>query len=162
MALEHPPCWYVPRSPGASAADESVIVGVPAPRELSYIRFDNVRREAELSCTTPFHPDADGRWSAYPLRVEQDAQGYPVLYTEITIAGATIRCQLDTGSSRGLSLDQTTWTRLSSRLPHMTLTSGEDLYPYLGRMVCRHGALSHTEIGGRAVDRLRVKATLCA
>jgi hypothetical protein len=152
MTLVQPPCFRISRCREVPAKDEPLIVGLPALRKLSYLRFDNVRREAELSCRKPFAPDSPTHWSTYPLTIEQDASGYPGVYAEIPAGGVRIRWQLDTGSGRALSLDETTWARLSAGLPGVMLRSGEDFYPYVGRLPCKHGVPDRLPFGDRCLD----------
>ncbi len=157
IVLEQPPCWYVPLQGESDDVatpthrDNSVIVGLAALQELSYLMFDNIGRETELSYGAPFRPEDPGLWSKHPLEIRYDARGYPSLLTELTVAGERICIQLDTGSGRGLTVTETLWKRLSKKLPGVRFKRGADFYPYIGRLPCRRSHLDQLQIGARTI-----------
>jgi hypothetical protein len=180
MELRRPTCWYIPLERGRAgsqgvppapaqslsqdggrgrtptAADRSVIIGLPALRELSYVLLDDVRQEAELSRTRRFEPNRPDHWSQYPLFVRHDAHGYPGLFVETTLAGHSLAAQLDTGSSRSLSITDRFWDQLAREFPGAGLRRGAVSYPYIGRLSCRCGILDSLDLGGRTLEGCEV------
>jgi hypothetical protein len=86
------------------APDRSAIIGLCAPRELSYVLLDDLRQEAEFSLRQSFEPTQPQCWSQYPMTIQEDTHGYPSLFVDLPVAGWRLRAQLDTGSTGGLAI----------------------------------------------------------
>jgi len=156
------PYLYPAQHPGAqlfgldSARGKAIIVGVPALRRFRYIAFDNTMKEVEFSLEETFECDQPQQWLQYPLAIEEDFGGNAFLFVEIPLAGVPLRLQLDTGSGRGLAITEQAWRRISPELYPVNLRRTKELYPYIGRLDCRRGVVSHMNIGGRIVRRAEV------
>jgi hypothetical protein len=180
MELQRPTCWYIqleqgrPNSQGTppapaqsllqngaanrtpAASDRSVIIGLPALRELSYVLLDDVRQEAEMSLRAPFEPTRPENWSRYPLTVLDDAHGYPSLFAHLTLAGQSLPVQLDTGSAGGLAATDRLWRQISGEFPGVTLKQDAVLYPYIGRLSCQRGIVPRLELGTQTLRQWEV------
>ncbi len=154
MTIKASGCRYIARN--GQPSDDTVIVGLKTLEEFSYVLADSITRKVELSRVGVFRPADPGSWSQHPLEVRRDEAGHPSLLAELTIAGKSIRVQLDTGSGKGLTVTKTLWKRLSRKLAGVRLTDNVDFYPYIGRLACKHACLHHVRIGSRTVPKLEV------
>jgi hypothetical protein len=163
---------------------KAIIAGLEALRRFKYIAFDSVKKEVELSPTETFKPEQPDLWAQYSFSIEEDLGGNVCLLVKIPIAGKDVELQLDTGSGRGLAISQELWDGLPfcgdpilqkdrkmgtrenlakwgpdeihKKIRHVKLRKGVDLYPYIGRLVCKHGVIPELEVGSRIVRNARV------
>jgi hypothetical protein len=140
----------------SSPSDNSIILGLPALREFSYIIFDSVSKEVELSHDEPFQPDDLQMWEQYPISIEEDFHGNAFLFVKIRLAGHETELQFDTGSGRGLALTEELWEQLHPKISDIKLSKGTDIYPYLGRLPCKRGIISKLRVGNRTITNAEV------
>ena len=138
------------------AKDKAIIAGLPALRRFKYIVFDSATEEVEFSLEKVFEPDRSDIWAQYPFKVEEDLGGNAFLFVKIPVAGEETELQLDTGSGRGLAIAEELWERISKKVPGAKLKQGEDLYPYIGWLACKHGVLANLEVGDRTVKNAMI------
>lgn len=160
------PCLYLePRTKlglfglsiaGDSSQDRSIIVGLPALREFKYIAFDSVNKEVEFSHNELFGPKDSQLWVQYPFSIEEDFHGNAFLFVTIPIAGEPIELQLDTGSGRGLAIAEELWEQIRTKIPTVKLKKTRELYPYFGRLACKHAVIPKLRLGRRTVKNARI------
>ena len=138
------------------ANGKAVIAGLVALRRFKYIAFDSVRKEVEFSLEEAFNPGQSDSWSQYSFAIEEDLGGNAFLFVKIPIAGEKTELQLDTGNGRGLSISEELWEKISKKIQHIELRKGTDLYPYIGRLVCKRGVISKLEVGDRIVKNAKI------
>jgi len=161
MTLQDFPCWYLQRHLELKffgmpiARDDSIIVGLAALREFSFIVFDSINREVEFSHDRVFEPDDNQVWSKYPLSIEED-RGNAFLFVYIPVAGELMKVQLDTGSGNGLSLSEELWETMSGKLQNIKLKEDTELYPYIGRLSCKRGVISKLQVGDRLIPNAKI------
>jgi hypothetical protein len=161
MTLAKFTCWYLQRHLelkffGVSISrDDSIIVGLAALREFSFIVFDSINREVEFSHDRVFEPDDNQVWSKYPLSIEED-RGNAFLFVYIPVAGELMKVQLDTGSGNGLSLSEKLWEKLSGKLQNVKLKEDTELYPYIGRLSCKQGIIKQLQMGDRLIPNAKI------
>lgn len=166
VALVDWPCLYLERHTklelfGLSITkddlkDDTIIVGLPALREFKYILFDNIRKEVEFSYNELFEPGEPDLWEQYPFSIEEDFRGNTFLFVNIPICGEEIELQLDTGSGRGLAIRQELWEKMCEKIQNVKLKNGRDLYPYIGRLLCKRGIIGELEVGDRTVKNAEI------
>lgn len=166
VALVNWPCLYLERHIklklfGLSIAkdysmDDSIIVGLPALREFEYVMFDSISKEVEFSHNQPFDPGQGQLWKQYPLSIEEDFYGNAFLFVKVPIAGVETELQLDTGSGRGLALSEELWGKIRAKVRNVKLSKGRDLYPYIGRLVCKRGVIPKLRVGSRTVENAKI------
>jgi len=161
MTLVDFPCWYLQRHLELKffgmpiARDDSIIVGLTALREFSCIVFDSINKEVEFLHNQTFEPDQEHEWSKYPLSIEED-RGNVFLFVHIPVDGELMKVQLDTGSGNGLALSEELWEKLSHKVQNVSLKEGTELYPYIGRLPCRKGAIAQLQVGDRLIQNAKM------
>jgi len=138
------------------AHNEAIIVGLPMLQEFKYIAFDSVKKEVEFSLDEAFEPGQPGLWAQYPFSIETDFSGNAALFLKIAIAGEDNELHLDTGTGRGLAIDEDLWETLSEKIRDVKLKSGRDLYPYIGRLACKRGIIGELQVGDRTVKNAKI------
>jgi hypothetical protein len=138
------------------AKDKAVIAGLAALRRFKYITFDSIEKEVELSPNEVFKPEQPDLWKQYSFSIEEDLGGNVLLLVKIPIAGKEIELQLDTGSGRGLAINQELWEQMCKDIQHVRLIKGSDLYPYIGLLSCKHGVVPELEVGNRTVRNAKI------
>jgi len=166
VALVDWPCLYLERHTklelfGLSITednlkDDSIIVGLPALQEFKYILFDNIRKEVEFSYNELFEPGEPDLWEQYPFSIEEDFRGNAFLFVNILICGEKIELQLDTGSGRGLAIREELWEKMREKIQNVKLKNSRDLYPYIGRLLCKRGIIGELEMGDRMVKNAEI------
>jgi hypothetical protein len=136
--------------------DDSIIVGLPVLQEFKYVLFDNIKKEAEFSYNELFEPGETGLWKQYPLSIEEDFRGNAFLFVSIPVCGEEIELQLDTGSGRGLAIREELWEKMCEKIQNVKLKNGGDLYPYIGRLLCKQGIIGKLEMGERTVKNVEI------
>lgn len=138
------------------AKDKTMIAGLGTLRQFEYIAFDSINREVEFSTDKAFEPEKPDSWAQYPFVIEEDLGGNAFLFVTLPIAGLETQVQLDTGSGRGLAITEELWKELAKRVPHVKLTKGRDLYPYIGLLPCRRGVAQKLSVGNRPVAKAMI------
>ena len=136
--------------------DDSIIVGLPALQEFKYILFDNIRKEVEFSYNELFEPGEPDLWEQYPFSIEEDFRGNAFLFVNILICGEKIELQFDTGSGRGLAIREELWEKMREKIQNVKLKNSRDLYPYIGRLLCKRGIIGELEMGDRMVKNAEI------
>lgn len=131
--------------------DKAIVAGLGALRKFKYIAFDSTNEEVELSREKTFAPIDPHAWLQYPFSIEEDFGGNAFLFVNIPIAGENINLQFDTGSGKGLSLSEDSWSKIQQRINRIKLSNGKDLYPYIGLLPCKKGVIPKLEFGSRIV-----------
>jgi hypothetical protein len=135
---------------------KAVIAGLAALRRFKYVAFDSIEKEVELSANETFKPKQPELWTQYPFSIEEDLGGNVFLLIKIPIAGKEVELQLDTGSGRGLAINQELWEQIRKEIRHVRLRKGRDLYPYIGLLSCIHGVIPELEVGNRTVKNAKI------
>lgn len=138
------------------AKGKAVIAGLAALRRFKYIAFDSISKEVELSLEEVYKPGQSDSWTQYSFVIEEDLGGNVFLFVKIPIAGEETELQLDTGSGKGLAIAEELWERISKKIQHVKLRKGTDLYPYIGRLVCKRGVIPKLEVGDRIVENAKI------
>jgi len=136
--------------------DDVIIVGLPTLREFKYIMFDNATREAQFSLNTSFNPNQNELWMKYPFFIEEDFHGNAFLFVKITIAGQKTEIQLDTGSGRGLAINERLWKKIRKKINAVKLRKDTKLYSYIGKLACRSGVIPTLELGNITIDKASI------
>jgi hypothetical protein len=131
--------------------DKAVIAGLQALCRFKYIAFDSVKEEVEFSLGRLFEPEKPDSWSKYRFEIEEDLGGNSYLFVKIPVSGEEIELQLDTGSGRGLAVAEELWEKIRSKIRPVKLKKGRDLYPYIGRFLCKRGVIEELDMGNRIV-----------
>ncbi len=157
------PCFYLARHLESKlfgllsvSRDDSIIVGLPALREFKYVVFDGIREEVEFSLEIVFECGGPDLWVKYPFTIDEDLAGNAFLFVKIPIAGELTKLQLDTGSGRGLAVDEALWGVLCQRIQGVKLSKAKDLYPYIGWLECGRGIISELSVGDRIVKDAQI------
>ena len=74
----------------------------------------------------------------------------------ILICGEKIELQLDTGSGRGLAIREELWEKMREKIQNVKLKNSRDLYPYIGRLLCKRGIIGELEMGDRMVKNAEI------
>lgn len=134
----------------------AIIAGLPALRRFKYIVFDSVNKEVEFSLEKTFEPGRSDLWVQYAFVIEEGFGGNAFLFVNIPIAGEETELQLDTGSGKGLAISQELWEEIRGRIRNVKLRKSTDMYPYIGRLACRQGAVAKLEVGNRIVRNAEI------
>lgn len=88
---------------------QSKEIGIPLSviRQFSYIAFDNIENQMEISLADPFAPMSPDQWTSYPFEIRK---GY--LYLESTLGGLPVTLILDTGCEADLFLDKSCFDKM--------------------------------------------------
>jgi len=162
VTLANWPCYYQEQHTEVQllglplAKGKAVIAGLAALRRFKYISFDSVRKEVELSLKKVFKPDQLDSWTQYSFAIEEDLGGNVFLFVKIPIAGEEIELQLDTGSGRGMAIAEELWEEMRKEIQHVKLRKGREIYPYIGRLVCKRGVVQELEVGNRTVRNAKI------
>jgi len=162
VTLANWPCFYREQHTEVQllgvplAKGKAIIAGLAALRRFKYISFDSIRKEVEFSLKEVFKPKQSDLWTQYPFEIEEDLGGNVFLFVKIPIAGEETELQLDTGSGRGLAITEELWERMRKKIRHAKLKKGRDLYPYIGRLVCKRGVVPELEVGNRTVRNAKI------
>lgn len=138
------------------AKDKAVIAGLAALRRFKYIAFDSIEKEVELSSNEAFKPEQSDLWTQYSFSIEEDLGGNVFLLVKIPVAGKEVELQLDTGSGRGLAINQELWEQMCKNIRYIRLRKGSDLYPYIGLLSCKHGIVPELEVGNITVRNAKI------
>jgi hypothetical protein len=162
LTLVNWPCYYRAQHTELQllgiplAKGKAVIAGLAALRRFKYIAFDSVKEEVELSLKEAFKPEQPDLWTQYSFSIEEDLGGSVFLFVKVPIAGKEVELQLDTGSGRGLAISQELWDEIHKEIRRVKLRKGIDLYPYIGRLVCKRGVIPELEVGNRTIRNARI------
>ena len=162
VLLPDPPCFYREQHTEVRllglplARDKTMIAGLGVLRQFKYVAFDSINREVEFSIERAFKPEQPDSWAQYSFVIEEDLGGNAFLFVKIPIAGHETEVQLDTGSGRGLAISEELWKAMKEKIGPTKLRKGKDLYPYIGLLPCRHGAVAQLEVGNRIVKKAEV------
>ena len=140
----------------AVAKGKAIIAGVPALRRFSYVAFDNIKEELELSLSNKFSCRQPHLWSQFPFVIEEDLAGNAYLYVDIPVAGKQTELQLDTGSGMGLVLAEKLWEEIHQGVHRIKLRKAKDLYPYIGWLDCKKGVIRNLNVGGDIVSNAQI------
>lgn len=136
--------------------DKAIIAGLPALRRFKYVEFDSVNKEVEFSLENIFEPEQSDLWKQYAFVIEEYLGGNAFLFVKLPIAGEETELQLDTGSGRGLAISQELWEGMHERVRNAKLRKSVELYPYIGRLVCKQGAIGELEVGDRIIRDAKI------
>jgi len=138
------------------ARGKAIIAGVPTLRRFSYVAFDNVNEEVELSLKNKFSCRQPDLWSQFPFVIEEDLGGNAYLFVNISVAGKQTELQLDTGSGMGLALAEKLWEEIHQGVHRIKLKEAKDLYPYIGWLDCKKGVIRNLNVGGDIVKNAQI------
>ncbi len=138
------------------AKDKSIILGLPTLQEFKYVVFNNIRKEVEFSAKKVFEPRELKLWSKYSFRIEEFLGGNTYLFVTIPIAGEEVELQLDTGSGKGLAIQEELWERIQQKIQSVKFKQGKELYPYIGLLECKQGISTKLNVGNRPVKNAKV------
>ena len=110
----------------------------------------------EFSYNELFEPGEPDLWEQYPFSIEEDFRGNAFLFVNILICGEKIELQLDTGSGRGLAIREELWEKMREKIQNVKLKNSRDLYPYIGRLLCKRGIIGELEMGDRMVKNAEI------
>ena len=140
----------------STSGHENIILGLPLLREFKYIKFDNINKEAELSYKTSFNPYDVNLWNKLPISIEEDFHGNAFLFVSFNISGVETELQLDTGSGRGLAVNENLWEQIQNNITKVKLKKGKEYYPYIGNLPCEKGKVPEIDFEGRTINNMEI------
>ncbi|AQT66954.1 hypothetical protein STSP2_00092 [Anaerohalosphaera lusitana] len=145
--IVEPPCMYVQMQWEVKVVglpvwrQKGFLIGLGMLRNFSYVGFDNVSEEVELSAADAFEPDTPADWDSYPLKISDDK-----LFVEMPFYGRTMELMFDTCGRYGMIVGEKGFETLgldkgSVDIRKTTFRSG-----FLGELPCRKARIKNLEI----------------
>jgi len=131
MTITTPPCLYTlnhyeKRVFGRTKwKQRQILFGLGLLHRFRYFLIDNVASQVELSMSESFRADPAQTWQQYPLSVEKSKTNAKKLMVRIIIAGQEAKATLDTGTNWSLTVSQSVWSTLETKLHVLSESRGQ-------------------------------------
>lgn len=150
--ITNPPCIYLQQQWEVQIfglpiwQQRGVLLGLGSLKDFSYITFDNIHKEIELSATEKFIPDKIYRWDHYPFEIK-DGQ----LIVSIPIEGKNCPLMFDTCGRYGLIVAQDFLERLPIKSKPEDIRDSTFQSGFLGQLPCKRTTIKKLNMGSLCI-----------
>lgn len=135
---------------------KGVVVGLKLLRRFSYVSFDNINKEMELSLEEPFEPKQANKWQSYPLKIEKDESGDSRLMVDIPVGGENLHIMFDTCGRYGMVVGPELCKKISAKGGKVKVRKSRLATGFLGWVECRRAKVAQLDVAGTEIKNAEV------
>ncbi len=146
--IKNPPCAYFQQQWEVRLVglpiwqQRGVLLGLGLLKEFSYILFDNVKKEVELSLSETFEPAGREKWDSYKFEIKKN-----YLIVNLPVEGQNFEMMFDSCGRYGMVLNSNFWETLSPKLNYGKIKDNEFQSGFRGELPCRRTKIKRLHIG---------------
>ena len=148
VVITDPPCVYLQQQWEVRLLglpiwqQRGVLLGLGLLKEFSYIRFDNIEKEVELSVTRVFEPDESELWDSYPLEIRNAR-----LMVEMPVEGQDFNLMFDTCGRYGMVIGPDFRGKMPLKVNAEKIRDSKFQSGFLGELPCKRAIINELNIG---------------
>lgn len=146
--INDPPCMYLQQQWEVRLLglpiwqQKGVLLGLGLLKGFSYIEFDNIKKEVELSVIKVFESDKSELWDSYPLEIKNGR-----LMVKIPVEGQSFHLMFDSCGRYGMVVGSDFWGKLPLKVSSEKIRDSKFQSGFLGELPCQRTKIKKLNIG---------------
>ncbi len=127
------------------------LLGLSLLKDFSYIEFDNIKKEVELSVAKAFESDKSELWDSYPLEIKNGR-----LMVKMPVEGHTFNLMFDSCGRYGMVVGQDFFEKLPLEVSSEKIRDSKFQSGFLGELPCQRTKIKELNIGNVTVNSAEI------